>query len=400
LLNIRNLRAFVAVARSGSVSESSRSIRRAQSAITRSIKQLEADIEVELFERRSQGMLLNGFGRAFLSRIERAFSEMEMVRSAFKTASISKSLLDKAPIFTLSISRRRLLVFIELVEQRHIGAAADSLGISQPAASQALREIEASVGVKLFIREPKGMQPTPLGALLGMHMRRALAEVRAGELEVCSLRGAIAGRVIVGTLSLGRTRLLPRAIVQLIKKHPNLTVTTVEGSFEHLATQLRAGGVDFILGALRSPEHTAGFLREIVAHDVLSLIVGKLHPVAKKRQITISDLISADWVLPPHGAPTRELLERVLKSRGLNEARVVLETADLAITRGVLVDSNMVTAASAHLFQEQIREKTLVVLPVKLPETRRPIGILQRAFSSPSPAAQLLIDNIRAIGKL
>jgi len=400
VLNIRNLRTFVTVARAGGVSESSRLIRRAQSAITRSIKELEADIGVQLFERRSQGMLLTGFGSAFLTRIEKAFAEMETVRGAFKTASIQESILDKAPIFTLSISRRRILVFIELVEQRHIGAVADSLGISQPAASQALREIEASVGVKLFIREPKGMQPTPLGALLGMHMRRALAEVRAGELEVCALRGAIAGRVVVGTLSLGRTRLLPRAIVQLVKKHPNLTVTTIEGSFEHLATQLRAGDVDFILGALRSPEHTLGFLREVVAHDVLSVIVGKLHPFAKKRRVTMSDLVSVDWVLPPHGSPTRELLEGTLKLRGLNEARVVVETADLAITRGVLVDSNMVTAVSAHLFQEQIREKTLVVLPVKMPETRRPIGILQRTSSTPSPAAQLLMANIRAIGQL
>ncbi len=294
----------MAVAHSGSVIKSSRLVRRAQSAVTRSIKELEADVGVQLFERRSQGMLLTEFGRALLARVERAFAEMETARSAFKTAQLSASLVDKAPIFSLSISRQRLLVFAELVEQHHVGAVADSLGISQPAASQSLREIETSIGAKLFIRGAGGMQPSPLGALLGVHIRRALAEIRAGEVEIQSLRGAITGRVIVGSLSLGRTRLLPKAIIELTRNHPNLTVTTVEGTFEHLATRLRAGDIDFMLGALRPPEHTIGLAREVVTQDVLSVVAGGAHPLARKRKLTFADLASADWVLPPT-APQR-----------------------------------------------------------------------------------------------
>jgi LysR family transcriptional regulator of gallate degradation len=400
LLNIRNLRAFVAVARSGSVIKSSRLVRRAQSAVTRSIKELEADVGVQLFERRPQGMLLTEFGSALLTRVERAFFEMQTAQAAFRGAVASANLIEKASIFSLSISRQRLLVFAELVEQHHMGAVADSLGISQPAASQALREIETSVGVKLFLRGPGGMQPTPLGALLGMHIRRALAEIRAGELEIGSLRGAIAGRVVVGTLSLGRTRLLPKAIIQLTKKYPNLTVTTVEGAFEHLAMRLRAGDIDFILGALRPPEHTIGLAREVVTNDVMSLVARSSHPLARRRKLTFSDLASVDWVLPPHGAPTRELLEGTLKVHGLSESRVAVETADLAITRGLLIGSDMITAVSTHLFHEDIVAKTLVVLPLALPETARAVGILQRSASSPSLAAQLLMANIRAIGRL
>ncbi len=400
LLNIRNLRAFVAVATSGSVIRSSRLMRRAQSAVTRSIKELETELDVQLFERRSQGMLLTEFGKALLVRIERAFFEMEAARAAFKASVNSARLIDKAPIFSLSISRRRLLVFSELVEQHHMGAAADSLGISQPAASQSLREIESSLGLRLFSRGAGGMQPTPLGALLGTHIRRALAEIRAGEIAVKSLRGAIAGGVAVGTLSLGRTRLLPRAIIQLTQQYPNLTVSTVEGAFEHLAMRLRAGDIDFILGALRTPEHTVGLTRDIVAYDVLSLVVGKSHPLARKRTLAYSDLASAEWVLPPRGTPTREMIKSAMKNNRVSEPRVVVETTDLAITRGLLVGSLMVTAVSAHLFFDELRAKILQILPLELPETRRPIGILQRSDSSPSLAAQLLMANIRSIGEL
>lgn len=400
MLNTRHLRAFVTVATLGSVVKSSAELRRAQSAITRAIKELESEVGAPLFERRPQGMLLTAFGHALLERAERAFAEMETARQAFATAHPNLRTLARAPIFALAMSRQRLLVFVELVEQHHMGAVADTIGISQPAASQALREIESGLGLRLFTRTAAGLQPTALGALLGMHLRRALAEVRAGELEIASLQGALAGRVVLGTLSLGRTRLLPAAIVRLRKQYPHLTVTTVEGTFEHLAMRLRAGDIDFMLGALREPEHTVGLAREVVTHDELSLVVRAGHPLARRRSFVGADLAGLDWVLPPRGTPTRELLEKALVLRGLDKARVGVETADLAITRGVLLGSDMITAVSAHIYHHEIATKALAVLPIALPETRRPIGVLQRGASAPSLAARLLIDQLHAIGQL
>jgi LysR family transcriptional regulator of gallate degradation len=233
-----------------------------------------------------------------------------------------------------------------------------------------------------------------------MHLRRALAEIRAGELEIASLQGTLAGRIVVGTLSLGRTRLLPAAIIRLRKQHPHLTVTTIEASFEHLAMRLRAGDLDFMLGALREPEHTLGLARDVVTQDELSLMVRTGHPLARRRSIAAADLAGIDWVLPPRGTPTRELLEKALAHRGLDKARVGVETADLAITRGILLGGDMVTAVSAHVYHLEIATKTLAVLPFALPETRRSIGIMTRAASEPSQAARLLIDQLHAVGQL
>jgi len=281
-----------------------------------------------------------------------------------------------------------------------MGAVAESLDISQPAVSQALREVETSLGVELLVRSPGGLLPTPLGALLAMHIRRALAELRAAEVEIGSLQGAVSGRVVVGTLSRGRARLLPRAIVRLTESYPHLTVSTIEGSFEHLATRLRAGDIDFMICALRPPEHTVGLVREVVAHDALALMVRHSHPLVRKKVLKFAHIEDAQWVLPPRGTPTREQLENAFRQRGLREPKVVVETADLAITRGLLLESNMMTAVSPHLFQHEIETRAVSILPLELPETRRGIGILQRSASSPSLAARLLMDNIRAIGKL
>ncbi|MBP0495618.1 LysR family transcriptional regulator [Pararoseomonas indoligenes] len=399
-INPKHLRAFLAVSQTGSVVRSGQRLRRVQSAITRAIQELERELEVTLFERRPQGMLLTGTGHTLLHRVERAFAEMESARRGIAAAGPPAGWNEAAPVFTLSLGRQRLLAFAELVEQRHMGAVADSLMISQPAVSQALREVEIGLGIEVFIRSPAGLQPTPLGALLALHVRRALAEIRAAEVEIGLLQGAMAGRVTVGTLSLGRDRLLPRAILRMQKDHPNLSVTTLEGTFEHLSMRLRAGDIDFILGALRPPEHTIGLLREPIAEDEMALVVRAGHPLARRGAAVAEGLPAARWVLPPRGTPTRELLEGAMRARGLPEPVVTVETTDLTITRGLLLDSDMVTAVSPHLFQHETGAKALAVLPFALPETRRTIGFLQRAGGSPSLAARMLMDSIRAVGRL
>ena len=388
------------MAQTGSVVRSSQIVRRVQSAVTRSVQELERELGALLFERRPQGMLLTSLGCTLLHRVERAFAEMDSARQGIAAAGPPAGWNDHAPILSLSLGRQRLLAFAELVEQRHMGAVADSLMISQPAVSQAVREVELGLGIEVFLRSPAGLQPTPLGALLALHVRRALAEIRAAELEIGLLQGAMAGRVTVGTLSLGRTRLLPRAIIRMQESHPNLTVSTVEGSFEHLSMRLRAGDIDFILGALRPPEHTIGLTREAITEDELAIVSRARHPLASSPDRSFTVLSQARWVLPQRGTPTRELLEAALRGRALPAAEVTVETTDLAITRGLILDSDMLTAVSPHLFQPEIEIGALAILPFDLPETRRGIGLLQRAGGSPSLAARLLMDSIRAVGRL
>jgi LysR family transcriptional regulator of gallate degradation len=398
VLNPKHLRAFLAVTRAGSLVKSGRLLHRAQSAVTRAIKELEREVDSELFERHARGMMLTETGRTLLVRTERAFDEMEAARAAFATDLAEGMWQRNAPVFTLSIGRQRLSVLIELAEQRSMAAVAVSLGISQSAVSQALREIETGLGVKIFKRTTLGMWPTPLGAVLALHVKRAFAELRIAEDEIHSLKSNVQGSVIVGSLSLGRTRLLPYAVTRLLRRHPNLTIRTEEGSFETLARHLREGELDFILGALRTPESTGGFEREVVAHDVMGLVVRQNHPLTRQAGLSLADVVPASWVLPKKGAPTREMLDATLRARGLPEARVHLETTDLAITLGALVSSDMVTAISPHLYRREIEAGTVAVLPIDLPETRRPIGFLRREGSAPSLAARLLMDMIREEG--
>ena len=396
-LGIRHLRAFLAVADHGSANKAARVLLRAQSAVTRSIHELERELDVELFERRAQGMLLTRFGQALLLRARLIQVEMERARRELLPYAISRGRSRNAPIFDMLVPERRLQILVALTEQHHMPSVADSIGVTQPAVSMAIRHFEESIGVELFDRTVRGMLPTPAGALLALRVKRVLAELRNVIAEIAAMRGISRGLVTVGALPLGRTRWLPTAIARLVEAHPGLHVATVEGSFELLAAGLRAGDLDFILGALRPTDFATDLAGEQLLDDQLAVVVRSRHPWVQRKRIALHDLAGAKWALPRDGAPTRNLLELALVGRGLPPPDVVLETSDLAVLRGVLLESDLLTAISPRQLYYEFEARLLTVLPVPLPETRRRIGITQRVDSHPSPGATLLMAEIRRL---
>jgi LysR family transcriptional regulator, regulator for genes of the gallate degradation pathway len=390
---LRHLRAFLAVADHGSAYQAGAALFRAQSAVSRSIRKLEHELGVELFERRARGMLLTEYGRSLLVRARRVRIEMQRARTEL-AALVEKGTVRNAAIFGMLTHERRVRAFVALTEQHHMPSVAESLGITQPAVSIAVRHLEESIGVALFERTARGMMPTPAGAALALRLKRALAEIRHAVADIASLRGITQGTVTVGALPLGRTRLLPESIAGVVAKYPGLRVATMEGSFETLAASLRAGDLDFILGALRPAEYASDLQGEPLAEDELGIVCRRDHPWAKRKRIPARDLALARWVLPRLRTPSRMLFERALTARELPVPNVVVETSDLAVLRGVLLNSDLLTAISPRQLSYELGAGLLALLPIPLRDTRRVIGITRRTDSMASPGATILMEEI------
>src|ERR1700730_14015746 len=409
---LRHLRAFLAVADQGSANRAGASLFRAPSAISRSVHKLECELGVKLFEGRSSGMLLTEYGRALLVRAQRVHAEMQRARTELASL-VGKGGVRNAAIFGMLTHERRVRAFVALTEQHHMPSVAESLGITQPAVSIAVRQLEDSIGVALFERTSRGMMPTPAGAALALRLKRALAgtpppagpalalrlkralaETRHAVADIASLRGIAQGTVTVGALPLGRTSLLPESIAGVVAKYPGLRVATMEGSFETLAASLRAGDLDFILGALRPVEDASDLRGEPLAEDELRVVCRRDHPWAERKQIRPRDLALARWMLPRVNTPNRMLFERALAARGLPPPNVVVETSDLAVLRGVLLNSDLLTAISPSQLSYELGAGLLTLLPVPLHDTRRVIGITRRTDSLASPGAKILMEEI------
>ena len=301
-IGLRHLRVFLAVVDQGSVSQAAATLYRAQSAVSRSVRELEKEFGVPLFERRAQGMLPTRFGDALQHRARRVAAEFDAAGRDSERLPGSKTRGGQAPTLAMQLSDRRLRAFVELAAVHHMPTVAEKLGVSQPAISLAIRELETALGLELFARTPKGMLPTAQGGALASRVKRAMAEVRHARADIARLCGRIEGTITVGALPLGRTVLLPRAIAQLLPAYPGLHVATVEGPFDTLAAALRSGDVDFILGALRHPGLATDFAGEALLADELAIVARADHPLCTRRRVTWRELARAQWVLPRKGA--------------------------------------------------------------------------------------------------
>jgi LysR family transcriptional regulator of gallate degradation len=395
LLNLAHLRAFKLVADTGSATRAAADLFRAQSAVTRSVKELESALGEPLFERKPSGMLPTPTGRAVLKRCERIFAEIGALALWSATRQARRRVPAEGALPAYLLNTRRLQIFVALARHRHMPTAANSFGISQPAVSSAIRVLESGSGLRLFHRSPRGILLTTEGETFLLHVGRALNELRHVPDDIAELHGNIQGAVTVGALPLGRTLILPNAIARLTARHPGVRVVTDESAYEMLVARLRAGDIDFILGALRDNDPGSGLHNERLMTENMVALARRDHPLANARGLTIADLRHAQWILPRSNAPTRALFDSQFRRAKLKSPMPTVETADLAVIRGLLLRTDMVAAVSAQQLHYECESGQLVVLDVPFHNTERNIGLTLRAEGTPSPAARAAIDAIR-----
>lgn len=395
LLNLAHLRAFRLVAETGSATRAAVVLFRAQSAVTRSVQELEAALGESLFERKPSGMLPTTVGRVLLTRCMRIFAELEELAQWCAARQVRRRALGAVALPSYLLSTRKLQLFAALARHRHMPSAANAFGISQPAVSSTIRTLESGSGVTLFHRSPRGVLLTEEGETFLLYVRRALNELRHVPDDIAALSGDINGSVTVGALPLARTSILPTAIARLCARHPGVQVVTDESAYELLVANLRAGDIDFILGALRQNDMASGLTNERLMSDDMVVLARHDHPLAHMYGLTMNDLRNAQWILPRTNSPARVLFESQFRRLRLKAPSPTVESADLAVIRGLLFASDMIAALSAQQFRYEIESGQFVELDVSLHGTRRDIGLTLRANGTPSPAAHALIDMLR-----
>jgi LysR family transcriptional regulator of gallate degradation len=396
-INLRHLRALSAVASAGSITGAAENLFRVPSGITRAITELESALGRRLFDRRSRGVTLNSYGVLVLARAHRIEAEFELGRAQLVAKGGIRPSADVSALFNSMLNGRRLAVIASLVEKRNMPMVAREFGITQPAISTALRDLETGLSMPLFDRKASGLVPTLIGEIIAFHFKRVLAELRSIGPDIAANEGHLQGSVVVGALPLGRTQILPLAIAALLKRHPGLHIATVESPYDVLVAGLRNGDIDLIFGALRDHEQNKDLKQQGLFTDRISIIARAGHPLLKASQIDFNTLHQASWVLSRNGSPSRELLKRFFSEANEIPPDPAVETGDLALLRGLLIESDMITAISAHQLHYEIRDRRLAIVDFSLDRVQREIGLTQRLGAFPSPGANAMIEEIKKV---
>ena len=399
LVSLRHLHAFSAVAAAGGIRRSSESLFRASSAVARSVAALEESLNVQLFERKGRGMLLTRAGETLRLRADRIEAELREVRDdALRMSGRGGDrAAGKVGGIEALLNERRLQAAALLAEVHYMPGVAHALGASQSAISQAITHLENMLGQPLFLRTAHGMLPTDAGRRWIERFERVLAELRHIPEDIAALAGIVRGVVTIGALPLARSQFLPLAIAAVQARHPHLVVRSLESPYDELTAGLLSGRIDFILGALR-PSSGVAFVSERLFEDKVALVARAGHPLAAQKRIAMRDLDRYPWVLSRAGTPLREQFDRFFEAEGAVPPAPAVETGDLALVRGLLLSSDMLTALSLHQLYHEIRAGQLVELQFALRGMERAIGITTRRGAHLSPGASALIEELRKLG--
>ena len=383
--NLRHLRLLLSVAETGSLTHSASILNVSQPAVTQAIGKLERETGGRLFDRTRQGILPTPRCEVLARRLRRAFDRLD------------PALTDVAPRLMLTATWAQLQSLVAVHEAENFTLAARRLGLAQPTVHRAISQLEQEAGQSLFERTAFGLLPTRQTRALVQAVMLAFAELDQADSDLSELDGGETGQIVVGSLPLSRSVLLPRALARFREQRPRYPVMVIDGRYDELLGNLRRGEVDLIIGALRQPAPIGDITQVKLFDDHLSVLARRDHPLAGKTGLTAKDLQECKWVVPRRGTPSREHFDALFAPIGLPES--IIEAGSILLMRELLAESDHLGCISSVQAQAELSHQLLSELDVTANWPARPIGLTYRENWVPTKAQALLIDIIESEAK-
>ncbi|GAA4226895.1 DNA-binding transcriptional LysR family regulator [Streptosporangium album] len=222
---------------------------------------------------------------------------------------------------------RQLEYFVAVAEECHFTRAAKRLRVAQSGLSASIRSLERELGASLFLRSTRQVELTPAGRALLAEARRALSATNAAKDAVAAVQGLLRGSLAIGSLQCLHVVHLPAVLARFLAAHPGLEIRLRQGGSGELIEQVRAGRLDlaFVSRPARCPDDV---VIESLADEPLVLACAPEHPFAAREQVGLVELAAEQFVDFPPDWGTRDLVDDVLATAGV-ERRVALEVTDV-----------------------------------------------------------------------
>ncbi len=286
-----------------------------------------------------------------------------------------------------SVKLRHVRAFLDIAAEGNLSAVARRRGITQPALSRTLAELEDLLGAALFRRERRRLVLTDAGATFRRHASIGLLAFEAGAAALQP--GAGGGTIRVGILPTAAARLFPRVALRFRAAEPGALLKIETGPHSYLLGLLREGGIEMMIGRMPIATEMAGLAFEHLYEEEIVLVARAGHPMAAGPVPTT--LQSAPVILPPEGALIRRAVDDYLASLGLPGLRPAFETVALAVGRGILAGSDAVWFISRGVVADEIDRGDLLEIPTGVRFLSGAVGITTRQAGQKVPGLDLLI---------
>jgi len=260
-----------------------------------------------------------------------------------------------------------LVTFQHLYRERRVSAAAVSLGLSQPAVSNALKRLRKLLGDDLFVRSAQGMMATPYAEQLAEPVSKALEAVE----RLLSRRSSFEPRessrnFTLALADIGEVRFLPPLMEKLARSAPKVTISVVPNTAPHLREDLAAGKVDLAVGY--QLDLKADFFQRRVFRERYVCMFRPGHPLDKAR-ISAAEFAAADHVVVGASGTGHQKMNQIL-DRTAARSRIALRVPRLAAVADIVCTRDLLATVPEEFAQRGAAFFGLkyVAHPIKLPE--------------------------------
>jgi DNA-binding transcriptional LysR family regulator len=293
------------------------------------------------------------------------------------------------------IDLRTLRYALAVAEHRGFRKAAEALFLTQPTLTRAIKDLEESVGAKLFDREKRQVEPTPLGRIFLKRAAEVLQAASELRREMDLARGLEIGRLEIGSGVAPAELHTGTVLGRLCQSYPHLNVSLEVHDFAVLAQLLLSDRIELFVAETSEVETTRDFL--VTPLNVLKLhhFCRRGHPLlARLPQLTLQEVLEYPLImtkLPKRALDSIAETCGFVKQPDWLKELPIIKCDYVRVAKEAVARSNAVAYILLPMIERELRAGELVLLPVDFSELKTHYGIVQRRDRTPSPAAEVFI---------
>lgn len=291
------------------------------------------------------------------------------------------------------LDSRLLRYFLAVVECKSFTLAAEKLHFTQPALSKSIQKLEERLGVKLLDRHKNQVEPTRFGQILANRAKLVELELAHAVSEIQSLKGGHLGTVSVGV---GPTFVhhLPKAILALQQRRPNVHVRAVVGPMDAMVSGLLSGDLDVVCTVMEFPVYP-DIHTEPLFNDQLSLLARVGHPLVSGGSIEPHQLLDYPWITFAKDFVGASRMNSYFAANHVPPPTAAVSVSSLEIMLAMVRQSDYLGYVPASLLPSA-RAMQIAEVPLKSPFWLVRFGMAYRRTTQPTPIIDEMIDSLRS----
>lgn len=297
------------------------------------------------------------------------------------------------------LTLRDLHTLSAVVRWGSMAKAASRLAMSQSAVSEAIAHLEDAVRVRLLDRTPQGIKPTIYGEALLKREHAVFDELEQGIKDIEFLSDPTVGEVRIACPEFLTAGLVSTAIERLSHRSPKIAVRITQLNTASLEfRELQERNVDLALARPPASFEDEDLSVEVLFDDPLHIVAGTQSRWARRRAVTLAELVNEPWILPPSPVIDDDF-KRVFESRGLKCPSAAVSAHSIQLRNQLLATGRFLSVLDVSLLRVNAKRWSLKALPIDERLEAPPITILTLKNRTISPVVERFIEELRTVAK-